>query len=308
MTVTAAAALRRPRFSRARRREALFGLAFAAPVILGFLIFNIGPILASLGLAFTDYNILSARPDFVGLRNFSSALQDDLFYRSFHNTLYYTALRIPLSIAVAFSLANLVRGAGAGSTLYRSAIYVPSIVPSVGTAVVWLIVLNPQIGLLNRGLALIGIEGPGWLVSPSWSKPAIVLMNLWQTGGSFVIFLAGLQDIPRDCYEAANVDGASRWHSFWQITVPLMTPVVLFNLIMESIYAFQVFESAFITTGGGPLRSTYFMALYVYDNGFKFLKMGYASAISWIMFGMIMVFTAMLLRSSRNWVFYGGGR
>ena len=306
--MTVNAALRRPRFSHARRREALLGLAFTSPVILGFVVFNIGPILASLVLAFTDYNILSKTPNLIGLSNFANALHDDLFYRSLHNTLYYTALRIPLSIAVAFALASLVRGTGAASTVYRTAIYVPSIVPSVGSAIVWLIVLNPQIGLLNRGLALLGIEGPGWLVSPTWAKPAIVLMNLWQIGGSFVIFLAGLQDIPRDYYEAANVDGATRWHSFWNITVPLMTPVVLFNLIIESIYAFQVFEAAFITTGGGPLRATYFMALYIYEMGFKFLKMGYASAISWILFGMIMLFTVVLLRSSRTWVFYGGGK
>lgn len=298
----------RPKRSRARQREALWGMAFVAPVILGFLIFNVGPIVASLILSFTDYNILSPAPQWLGLDNYQKAFSERLFHTSLRNTLYYTAARIPLSIAVAFVLATLVKEATAASRFYRSAIYLPSIVPSVGSAIVWIVILNPQFGLVNRLLRLVGIAGPGWLTSPAWAKPAIILMNLWGIGGSFVVFLAGLQDIPPECYEAASVDGANPWHHFWHITVPLMTPTVLFNLVMESIYAFQVFESAFIMTGGGPLRATYFMALYIYDNAFKFLSMGYASAVSWVLFAMIMAFTLIVLRSSDRWVFYGGGR
>jgi multiple sugar transport system permease protein len=174
--------------------------------------------------------------------------------------------------------------------------------------VAWIIIFNPQFGLLNSLLAQIGIQGPGWLTSPAWSKPAIILMNLWQLGGTFVIFLAGLQDVPTALYDAAAVDGASAWTTFVKITVPLMTPVLLFNLVIEAIYAFQVFEAAFITTGGGPLRSTYFMSLYIYDSAFRFLKMGYASALSWVLFMMIMIFTLIVFRSSTRWVFFFGDK
>jgi len=282
-------------------------LAFVTPVILGFLIFNIGPIVASLALSFTDYNILDKYPQWVGLYNFAKAFDEELFWKSLSNTLYYTAFRIPLSVALAFVLAVLVKQASVISTLYRTAIYVPSIVPSVGSIIVWLIILTPQFGILNRMLALVGIRGPTWLLSPTWAKPAIILMNLWQVGGTFVIFLAGLQGIPVEYYEAATVDGAGSWHSFWKITVPLMTPTILYNLVIEAIYAFQVFEAAFISTGGGPLRSTYFLSLYIYDNAFMFMKMGYASAIAWVLFVLIVAFTIAVLRSSNRWVFFFGG-
>jgi multiple sugar transport system permease protein len=299
---------KRAGWSRMRRREAVMGYLFVTPVLLGFLIFNIGPIVASLGLSFTDYNILNPAPAWIGLDNYRKAFSEPLFATALKNTFYYTALRIPLSLIVAFVLATLVKRTTAASAAYRTAIYVPSIVPSVGAAIVWLVIFNPQSGLLNRMLGLVGIPGPGWLTSMAWAKPAIILMNLWQTGGSFVIFLAGLQEIPVEYYEAAKVDGASAWHSFWRLTIPLMTPTLLFNGVMEAIYAFQVFESAFITTGGGPLRATYFMALYIYDNAFKFLQMGLASAIAWVLFIIILVFTVAVLRSSNRWVFYGGGK
>jgi multiple sugar transport system permease protein len=291
-----------------QRREALIGLAFITPVILGFLVFNIGPIVASLILSFTDYNILSRSPKWIGLANYYKAFSEPLFYKSLGNTLYYTIFRIPLSVILAFVLATMVKKTSVVSIAYRTAIYIPSIVPSVAAAVVWLVILNPQAGLLNRLLELVGLQGPGWLTSPTWAKPAIILMNLWQIGGSFVIFLAGLQEIPTEYYEAAKVDGASTWDTFWRITVPLMTPTILFNGVIESIYAFQVFEAAFITTGGGPLRATYFMALYIYDNAFKFLQMGFASAIAWLMFVLILAFTIGVLRTSRHWVYYGGER
>ena len=296
------------RKSRFRRREALLGLAFVTPMILGFLIFNIGPIVASLALGFTDYNILDKYPQWVGLSNFAKAFDEKLFWKSLSNTLYYTAFRIPLSIALAFVLAVLVQRTNWASIFYRTAIYIPNIVPSVGAAIVWIVIFNPQFGILNRMLALIGIKGPGWLLNLTWAKPAIILMNLWQIGGTFVIFLAGLQGVPPEYYEAAPVDGAGVWHSFWKITVPLMTPTILYNLVIEAIYAFQVFEAAFITTGGGPLHATYFLSLYIYENAFRFMKMGYASAIAWVLFALIMAFTVAVLRSSGRWVFFYGGR
>jgi multiple sugar transport system permease protein len=294
------------RLSRSETREALWGMAFVTPAVLGFLIFNIGPIVASLILSFTDYNILNKSPQWVGLDNYAKMLDERLFWKSLGNTLYYTLYRVPLSISIAFVLAVLVRRARASATAYRTAIYVPGLVPTVGSAVVWIIIFNPQFGLLNRMLGLAGIAGPGWLTSPAWAKPAIILMNLWQIGGTFVIFLAGLQDVPPELYDAAAVDGAGPWHSFWRITIPMMTPAILFNLVIEAIYAFQIFEAAFITTGGGPLRETYFMSLNIYDNGFRFLKMGYASALSWTLFVIIMAFTVFVLRSSGRWVFFYG--
>jgi multiple sugar transport system permease protein len=298
----------RRRIFQARRREAVVGLALVSPAILGFLIFNVGPIVASFVLSFTDYNILSKSPSGVGFDNYARAFSEELFRKAVSNTLYYTAFRIPLSVGLAFLLATLLRNAGSLSKVYRAAVYLPNIVPTVGAAVVWIVLLNPQFGLVNRMLALIGIQGPGWLTSPVWSKPAIILIGLTGLGGSAIIFLAGLHGIPPEYYEAASVDGAGFWRHFWSITVPLMTPTVLFNLVMESIYAFQIFETAFIATGGGPLRSTYFMALYIYDSGFRWLEMGYASALAWMLFVAIMAFTLMIMRSSDRWVFYGGGR
>jgi multiple sugar transport system permease protein len=183
--------------------------------------------------------------------------------------------------------------------------YIPTISPSVGAAVAWVVILSPQFGLLNGALKWLGIKGPGWFLSPVWAKPAIILMSLWVLGGLFVIFLAGLQGIPNEYYEAASIDGANSWISFRKITLPLMTPTILFNLVMNSIWAFQVFQESFVTTG--PLRSTYFLSLYIYDQAFTYRRMGYASAISWVMFIVIMVFTIIILRSSRKWTFYGGG-
>lgn len=292
--------------TRFERREALFGYAFIAPVVLGFLIFEVGPILASLVLSFTDYDILSKDIDWVGLKNFARMFQEDLFYKSFNNTIYYCAIYIPLSLILALFLAVLANRAGRASTFYRTAIYIPTIIPSVGAAVAWVVILSPQFGLLNGVLKWFGIKGPGWFLSPVWAKPAIILMSLWVLGGIFVIFLAGLQGIPIEYYEAASIDGASSWISFWKITLPLMTPTILFNLVMDSIWAFQVFQESFVTTGGGPLRSTYFLSLYIYDQAFTYRRMGYASAISWVMFIVIMVFTVIILRSSRKWTFYGG--
>ncbi len=283
-------------------------MLLVAPVVLGFLIFNIGPILASLVLSFGDYNLLGSGTLWVGLENYRKAFSEPLFYTALSNTFYYCAFRIPLSISLAFLLAVMVKRRSWASTAYRTAIYLPSVIPSVGTAVAWVLLLNPRFGLVNAALRLIGVSGPGWLVDPAWSKPGIILMNLWAVGGTFVIFLAGLQEVPPEYYEAASIDGAGPWHSFWRITVPLMTPTLLFNLVMESIWAFQVFQESFITTGGGPLRSSYFLSLYIYDNAFKYLKMGYASAIAWTLFVIIMVFTLGILRSSGRWVFYGGGR
>jgi len=256
----------------------------------------------------TDYAII-ASPEWVGLANFRRAFTEDpLFYKSLGNTAYYVGIGVPLRVIFAFLLAVLLNTDIRGRLFYRVAYYVPSIIPGVASAVLWLILLNPRLGLINLLLGLFGIPSINWLGNPMWSKPALILMSLWSVGGSMIIYLAGLQSIPQALYEAAEIDGASGWTKFWNVTIPLMTPTILFNLIMQIIDSFQVFASAFIMTGGGPLNSTLFYMLHLYNYAFQFFKMGYASALAWILFVIILVFTLLTLKWSETWVFYRGGR
>jgi multiple sugar transport system permease protein len=290
------------------RREALFCYLFVSPWLLGFLIFTAGPILASLYLSFTDYAIV-APPEWIGLANYAKAFgTDGLFWKSLANTGYYVGLGVPLRIAFAFSLAALLNTSIRGRLFYRLAYYIPSILPGVAASVLWLILLNPRLGMVNLILNLFGLPSINWLGSPEWSKPAMILMSLWGVGGSMVIYLAGFQSIPDVFYEAAEIDGANAWSRFWHITIPMMTPTILFNLIMQIINSFQVFASAFIMTGGGPLNSTLFYMLHLYNNAFDFFKMGYASALSWVLFIIILLLTLLTFKWSEVWVFYAGGR
>jgi multiple sugar transport system permease protein len=290
------------------RREALFFYLFVSPWLIGLLIFTAGPILASLYLSFNEYAII-APPKWVGLNNFSKTFTGDpLFWKSLWNTAYYVGAGVPLRIVFAFVLATLLNQQIKGRLFYRVAYYMPSIIPGVATAVLWLILLNPRLGLINLALGLFGIPSINWLGNPQWSKPALILMSLWGVGGSMVLYLAGLQSIPDVFYEAAEIDGASRWRKFWNITIPLMTPTILYNLIMQIIASFQVFGSAFIMTGGGPLNSTLFYMLHLYNFAFKFFKMGYASALAWVLFVVIIFFTLLTLKWSEVWVYYAGGR
>ncbi len=288
------------------RREALFCYFFISPWVLGFIIFTAGPILASLYFSFNDYAII-APAEWVGLKNFQRLFTgDDLFWKSLWNTLYYVGIGVPLRIVFAFALATLLNQQIRGRLFYRVAYYMPSIIPGVAGAVLWIILLNPRLGLINLVLSLFGIEGPNWLGSPDWSKPALIMMSLWGVGGSMVLYLAGLQGIPESLYEAAKIDGASRWSMFWNVTIPLMTPTILYNLILQIIGSFQVFGSAFIMTHGGPLNSTLFYMLHLYNYAFQYFKMGYASALAWVLFVIIMFFTLITLKWSQAWVFYAG--
>lgn len=292
----------------ARRREALFFFLFVSPWLVGLLVFAIGPILASLYLSFTRYAII-APPQWIGLANFREAFsQDPLFWKSLWNTAYYVAIGVPLRIAFAFLVAMLLNTEIRGRLFYRVAFYMPSIVPGVASAVLWLILLNPKLGLINLLLNLVGLPSINWLGNPTWSKPGLILMSLWSLGGAMVIFLAGLQGIPQVYYEAADIDGASSLIKFWKVTLPLMTPTLLYEVVVQIIWSFQVFNSAFIMTAGGPLDSTRFYMLHLYYFAFQFFNMGYASALAWVLFVIILAFTLITLRSSAAWVFYAGER
>jgi multiple sugar transport system permease protein len=291
--------------SAARRRDFRDGLLFTSPFLFGVLFFWVGPMFYSIYLVMQDWNLITP-PEFVGLRNFERLLDDALVGKSLLNTAYYTFIGVPLQLAVAFSLALLLNQKVGGLSLYRTIYYLPSITPAVAFAVVWIQILNPEFGVLNSLLSLVGIQPIKWLFDPTWAKPAFILMSLWLTGFQMVIFLAGLQGVPKELHEAAAIDGATAWHRFWQVTVPIISPVIFFNLIVGIIGSFQVFTAAFIMTDGGPQDSTLFMVLYIYRNAFEYFKMGYAATLAWVLFLIIMVFTAIQFFFANRWVYYEG--
>lgn len=283
------------------------GLLFVSPWLAGFAAFSLLPFLLSLYYSFTTYDVVSS-PVWVGLDNFVQLFKDPLFWKSITNTMYYTLFSVPLGIVFGVALALLLNMKVKGMALYRTIFYLPSIVPVVASSVLWLWLFDPQFGLINGLLDAIGIAGPGWLVDPAWSKPALIVMGLWGVGGAMIIYLAGLQDIPQEMYESAQIDGAVWWHKIVYITLPMLSPVIFFNLIMGLIGSFQYFTQAYIITSGGPNDSTLFYSLYLYKNAFSYFHMGYASAMAWILFLLIMAVTLLVFKSSARWVFYGGER
>ena len=280
-------------------------LAFISPWIIGFLAFFVYPLLLSLYYSFTEYNLLQP-PKWVGLQNYSSLTEDSHYRNAVGNTVYFVVFSVPLGVLTAFIIAFLLNQQLRLRVLLRMIFYIPIVVPISATAILWMWIFNSNWGLLNNLLALIGIQGPSWLGSPSWSKPSLIIMQLWLVGGSVLIFLAALQDVPRALYDAAMVDGANAIRRVWHVTIPMVTPAILFSLLTGMIAAFQTFANAWIMTGGGPIRSTEFYVLYLYDNGFRFFRMGYASAMAWILFGVVVVVTVILFRTSARWVYYGG--
>lgn len=289
------------------RKEAIKGYLFIAPWIIGFLLFTLLPILSSLYYSFTRYTVLRD-PVWIGLDNYITLFTDDrLFPVILINTLIFVAFSVPLRLVVAFLLAVLLNTKIRGSTLYRTIYYIPTVVPLVASAILWLWIFNPRVGLANAFLDLFGIAPVPWLTDVTWAKPTVILVSAWTVGQTMVIMLAGLQDVPVDLHEAAMIDGAGIWARFWNVTVPMMTPVIFFNLVMGLITGFQVFALPFILTGGGPINSTLFYNIYVYDNAFKYLKMGYASALVWILFILVVGVTYLIFGTSRRWVHYTGG-
>jgi multiple sugar transport system permease protein len=293
--------------SREDRRGLRTGLLFILPWLLGFLAFRIYPFLMSFYYSFTFYPVLES-PRWIGLRNYANLAQDPRFITSLYNTVYYAALAVPLATIAGILLAMLLNMRVKGLSLWRTIFYLPSITPVVATAIVWLWMFNPRNGVVNYVLSLFGIRGPGWLGSPQWSKPALVLMGLWGVGGAVVIYLASLQDVPRELLEAASLDGAGTGRQIWHITVPMISPVILFNVITGLIGSFQFFTEVHVMTGGSgsPADSTLMMSIYLWQSAFRFFKMGYASAQAWVLFIIIVSFTAILFRVSGRLVYYGG--
>jgi multiple sugar transport system permease protein len=306
------------------QREELTGYAFISPWLIGFMIFTIGPMLASLYFSFTDYNIVDP-PNWIGLENYIKVfsgipaairmgdprqLGDPLFWKSLQVTLYFAALFLPLNILFSFTLAILLNQKVPGVNIWRTIYFLPSIIAGVAVALLWVRILNPRMGILNPFLQnVFGIQNPpGWLQDPDWAVPALVLMGLWGVGGAMIIYLAGLQGIPTDLYDAAKVDGANAWHRFRHVTLPMMTPVIFFNLVLGLIATFQYFTEVYVATSGtgGPQRSTLFYNLYLYQNAFSYFDMGYASTMAWILFLIVIVLTALIFRSSEAWVHYEG--
>lgn len=292
--------------SREERRNMLTGLAFISPWLIGLLVFTIYPLISSFYYSLTRYDLIQA-PTFIGLDNYVfMIIKDARFWTVITNTIFYVAFSVPLSISTAFLIANLLNTKIYGRSFFRGIIYIPSIVPAVCTAMVWLLLLNMQYGAVNGILSSLNIQAIPFLSNPDLSKPTLVMIAAWASGGSVVVFLASLQDVPRSLYEAATVDGANAWQKFFNVTVPMCSPVILFNLIIGFIGAFQEFTLPWLLTGGGPAASTELYSLHLYRNAFQNLRMGYASSLAWVLFVVIVVFTVVLFRTSGRWVYYGG--
>jgi multiple sugar transport system permease protein len=287
-------------------RAVLRGLAFLSPWLIGFFAFTLIPIVLSLYYSFCDYSLIQP-PLYKGMSNYNLLFHDPVFWKVIGNTAIYAAMALPLGTVVALAAAMLLNIKIRGLTVYRTLIFLPSLVPTVASAMLWLWLFNAKLGLINAGLRALGVTNPpGWLTDVRWSMPALVLMSFWGVGNTVVIYLAGLQDVPRELYEAASIDGASSMRKIWHVTLPAISPVIFFNLVMGIIGTLQVFATPFILTQGGPARSTYFYTMYLYDNAFSYLKMGYASAMAWVQLLIVFSLTGLAFWSSKRWVHYSG--
>ena len=263
--------------------------------------------LFSLFMSFCQYDVLSP-PQFVGLENYRTLFFDDpLFYKSLWNTLYM-AIGIPLGMILSLGIALLLNAEIRGMAVYRTLFYLPAIMPAVAAAILWIWIFNPHEGILNAVLAQAGIEGPAWLQNQYWSKPSLILMLLWGSGAGMIVWLAGLKGIPVHLYEAAELDGAGPIRRFFSITLPMLSPYILFNMVMGLIGTFQIFTQAYIMTRGGPVDSTLFYAFALFNNAFRYMRMGYASAMAWILFAIILTLTVFQLWISKRWVYYESDR
>lgn len=300
-------------WSARRRQEAREGYLFAAPWLVGFLVFTLGPMVVSLLMAFTEWDGITpiTRLRWVGTGNFERIAGDPLFHKALWTTGYYVAFAVPLGTLNALGLALLLNQEVKGQAVFRTLFYLPSVVSGVATSMMWLWLFNPSFGPINYLLGRLGVppdSQPGWLTDAAWALPAFVLMAMWGVGNAMLIYLAGLQGVPVHLYEAADLDGGNAWTRFRHVTLPMLTPTILFNVIMGVIGSFQTFTQAFIMTQGGPKNATLFYVLYLYQKAFQQFQMGYASAMAWILFLVIMSLTLLLLRSSRRWVYYEGER
>ncbi|MGQ9683771.1 MAG: carbohydrate ABC transporter permease [Anaerolineae bacterium] len=287
------------------RREGLMGWLLVSPWVLGFVFLTLGPMIASVFFSFTEYRLIQP-PTWIGLANYRRMFSDALFYKSLSVTSVYTVTSVPLGICAALLVAVLLNQKIRGARVVRTVFYLPSVVSGVAVSLIFRWILNHKFGLLNYGLRLLTITGPDWLGNPRWTLWAFVLMSLWGIGGNMIILLAGLQGVPVSLHEAAEIDGASSWRRFWSITMPTISPAILFVTIMSIIGSWQVFTQAFIMTDGGPAYATLFYMLYLYRNAFTWFEMGYASALAWVLFLVIMACTLVALSTSKNLVHYEG--
>lgn len=288
-----------------RYRDNKAGYLFLLPWLVGLVLITVGPMLASLWLSLTDYNLLQA-PNFIGIENYLAMFEDPRLLNSLRVTLVYVVVSVPIQLVVALGIALMLDRGLRGLSLYRSVFYLPSLLGgSVAVAILWRQVFGTE-GLVNAFLALFGIEGPGWISNPDTALSTIIILHIWTFGSPMIIFLAGLRQIPRMYYEAAEVDGASRATRFRSITLPLLSPIIFFNLVLQIIFAFQSFTQAYIVSNGsgGPADSTMFFTLYLYREGFGNFNMGYASAMAWFLLVLIAGFTALNFWLSKYWVFY----
>ena len=283
---------------------------FLSPWLLGFTLFGAGPILAAVFLSFTDYNIFN-RPHWTGLANYRAMLNDPLVPKALYNTLFYTVFAVPLGTFFSLLLALLLNTKVRGLALWRTLFYLPTVVSGVAMGVLWRWIFNPEVGLLNTllhpFLHMLNLPDPKWLLDPHLAKPAYILMSLWGVGGGMIIFLAGLQSIPKQLYEAAEIDGAGALARFRHVTLPMLSPVVFFSLTMGFIGSFQIFTQAYVMSGRGVDNSTLFYVLYLFDQAFRYFRMGYAAALAWVLFAIVLAVTLLQFRLARRWVYYEGG-
>ena len=287
-------------------REAVDGWLFILPWLLGFVCFTAGPMIASAVLSFTEWKILKP-PELVGLRNFATLARDPMFRLSLSNTVYYTFLGVPIYLAASLAMALLLNMRVRGTAFYRTIYYLPSLTPAVANALLWVWILNPDFGLANVFLSWLGLPPQKWLFDAQLAKPCFIVMGLWGTGRQMVVFLAGLQGIPPELHEAAGIDGAGSWQRFWHVTLAMISPTVFFNLVTSIIGSFQVFTTAYVATQGGPQNSTLFLLLYIYRNAFEYFKMGYASALAWVLFVMVLILTLIQFKFAHRFVYYEMG-
>lgn len=291
--------------SRLYWRRTLEGYLFIGPWLIGFAVFTAGALMGSFGFSLTNWSMIGA-PKYIGLGNYQTMIEDKFFWQSLKVTLLYL-LNVPLNLALGLLLALLLNQKVKGMSIFRTIFYLPSVTAGVAVALLWMWVFNPRYGIINVLLAKIGIQGPAWLGSETWAIPALIIMSIWGVGGGMLIYLGALQGVPTSLYEAATLDGAGAVKKFFSITVPMITPVLLLNMIMGIIASFQVFTQAFVMTKGGPNYATLFYVLYLYQQAFQWFNMGYAAALAWVLFLIILVFTVVILRTSSRWVYYEGG-
>lgn len=289
-----------------KKKETFYFYIFILPWLIGFVVFTLYPILASFYYSFTSYNVTSA-PVFIGLQNYINAFHDEVFYKSVQATLYYTLLSIPIGLAISLIFAMLLNANLFAKGMFRTFLYLPTMISGVSMSLLWTWIFNPQYGLANFLLSLVNIQGPHWLTNENWAIPSLVIMSLWTNGEGIMLFLAALQGVPQSLTEAALLDGANWFHRFQNITLPMISPIFLFQLVVGVINSFQVFTQAFVMTNGGPHYATTFYVFYIYQNAFSNFNMGYASALSWMMLVAVTIITFFIMKFSNRYVYYEGG-